>query len=172
MAGDRQWLEKVPMLWKAKINNITTIWSALTRVSRRWWYKTSAGLPSSCSDEKLTICRAKKWLKKDHRGEKWPNFQRHHRWNHDEKLYRLVVLLQTWQSTILTKFLTTASASLGCNICDDDDKVLLLTASFRCASFGDDDTRALLPHYATLRSTERKPHVKRPSDRSYYTNKS
>jgi hypothetical protein len=32
------------------------------RVSRRWWYKTSTGPPSSCRDEKLTICRAKKWV--------------------------------------------------------------------------------------------------------------
>jgi hypothetical protein len=40
--------------------------------------------------------------------------------------------------SIMTKIFTTALASLG-NICDDDDKDLLLTASLCCASFDDED---------------------------------
>jgi hypothetical protein len=46
---------------KSKIDHDMTIRSAMTSSIEWNWCKTSSGLPSSCRDEKLTICRAKKW---------------------------------------------------------------------------------------------------------------
>jgi hypothetical protein len=52
------------MVKKAKIDHDTPIRSALTSSIKWNWCKASSGLPSSCSDEKLTICRAKNWVNK------------------------------------------------------------------------------------------------------------
>ena len=72
--------------------------------------------------------------------------------------------------SIMTKILTTASASLGTIVVINDNNDDGLTTR-QGASFETKTIIILLPHYApgqALRSsTERKPHVQRPSDRRY-----
>lgn len=46
---------------KAKIDDDGPIRSALTSPIECSWCQTSTGPPSSCRDDNLTICRAKKW---------------------------------------------------------------------------------------------------------------
>ena len=60
------------------------------------------------------------------------------------------------------KEMTTALASLGTIVVINENNDNGLTT--RQGATFDTTTTILLPHYATLRSTERKPHVKRPSD--------
>ena len=51
-------------------------------------------------------------LKIDHRGEKWPKFQWDHRWNHDEKLYRVVVIV-LYDNQQIINFDENGNGSLG-----------------------------------------------------------
>jgi hypothetical protein len=84
-------------------------------------------------------------LRTDRRGEKWPKFQRRHRWNRIDEIHVSSSGIM-WQSTILTKISATASASLGDNNNNDgkdnyslatlDINILIMTASLhRCVRY-------------------------------------
>ena len=112
-----------------KIDTDTTIRSALTSSIEWKWCKASSSLPSSCRNEKLTIFRAKK-------GSSRPKTTRNFNDATDEIAstraidywYHYVTINKL---SILTKEMTTASASLGYIVKTNVDAVF--TASLRSA---------------------------------------
>ena len=112
-----------------KIDHDTTIRSALTSSIEWKWCKASSSLPSSCRNEKLTIFRAKK-------GSSRPKTTRNFNDATDEIAstraidywYHYVTINKL---SILTKEMTTASASLGYIVKTNVDAVF--TASLRSA---------------------------------------
>jgi hypothetical protein len=58
------------MMIRPKIDHDTTIRSAMTSSIEWNWCKASLSLPSSCREDNLTICRAKKWTSLTSGGQK------------------------------------------------------------------------------------------------------